>query len=183
MHSQSEFQSILAAAQASADWAWTAIYREYAPAVLRYLRGHGSTEPEDLLGEVFIQVVRGIGAFEGTEAMFRSWVFMIARNRLVDEWRRRDRQRIDAVSADEMVIAAGVADAEAMRHLSDVAVVEVLACLTRDQRDVLYLRLFADLTIDQTARVMARSTGAVKALQARALARIRRAILKKAVTL
>ena len=185
MHSDAEFQSILAAAQASAEWAWTAIYRAYAPAALRYLKGHGATEPEDLLGEVFLQLVRGLNRFEGSESEFRSWIFIIARNRLVDEWRRRGRQPVDVVSADELVLAVGTADGEAaaMRRLSDATVLEILGYLTHNQRDVLYLRLFADLTIEQTARAMGRSPGSVKALQARALARIQREMSKKAVTL
>ena len=176
MSFESDFPSVLAAACGGADWAWTLIYREYSPAVLRYLRGHGAREPEDLLGEVFVQVVRNVGAFEGAEREFRSWVFMIARNRLVDGWRRQGRSQLDFVPADELAAVGGAGDSEheAMRHLDDARVIETLRRLTHDQRDVLFLRYFAQLTIDEVAVVLGKRPGAVKSLQARGLAAIRR---------
>lgn len=179
-----EFSTILVAAQVNADWAWGEIYRAYSPAVLRYLRGRGALEPEDLLGEVFVQVVRGIGGFEGDEPAFRTWVFMIAHNRIVDEWRKSGRNRVDLDPA-ALVAGAGTGDseAEATRRLSDREVTDILNRLSRGQRDVLYLRIFGQLTIDEIAQVVQKRPGAVKALQSRGLAAIRKEMLGKAVTL
>ncbi|MRS11649.1 MAG: sigma-70 family RNA polymerase sigma factor [Actinobacteria bacterium] len=174
---ESAFTSTLAAAQAGAEWAWTTIYRDYSPAVLRYLRGHGAREAEDLLGEVFVQLVRGIEGFRGDERAFRTWVFMIAHNRLVDEWRAGRKAALPV--PDEVILArGGTADVEddALRNLGDRQVIEVLESLSTGQRDVLFLRLFARLTIEETASVMGKRPGAVKALQARGLAAIRRGI-------
>ena len=60
-----------------------------------YLRAHGAAEPEDLAGEVFLQVVRGLDRFSGAERDFRAWVFTIAHRRLVDDAppRRAGRRR------------------------------------------------------------------------------------------
>ena len=52
----------------------------------------------------------------------------------------------------------------------------LLAGLTEEQREVLSLRVVADLTVEQVAEVVGRSAGAVKALQRRALATLRRQI-------
>ncbi len=171
-----DFQALLAAARTGAEWAWAAIYREYSPAVLRYLSGRGAREPEDSLGEVFVQVVRGIPGFDGTERDFRTWVFMIAHNRLVDEWRRAGRDRVDYVHDDLLTAAGGSGDIEddAMRRMADDRTMAVLRRLTPAQRDVLFLRLFARLTVEEVAVVVGRRPGAVKALQSRALATIRR---------
>ncbi len=98
MQDDPDFQALLSAARTGADWAWATVYREYSPAVLRYLRGRGAREAEDLLGEVFLQIVRNLAGFDGSERDFRTWVFMIAHNRLVDEWRRAGRERVDYVS-------------------------------------------------------------------------------------
>jgi RNA polymerase sigma factor (sigma-70 family) len=182
--SESDFEPLLSAARQGAEWAWTAIYREYSPAVLRYLRGRGAREPEDLLGEVFLQVVRNLPSFSGREREFRTWVFMIARNRLVDEWRSGQRNLVDSVPQDVLVEVAGAAhgEDEAMRRLTDAQVLAILDCLTVDQRDVLFLRFFALLTIEEVATVIGKRPGAVKALQSRALATLRREISKKAVS-
>ena len=176
MSFESDFPSALAAARGRADWAWTLIYREYSPAVLRYLKGQGAREPEDLLGEVFVQVVRNVGGFEGAEREFRSWVFMIARNRLIDSWRHQGRSPVDVAPAAVLAAASGTGDSEheAMRHLDDARVMTTLRRLPPDQRDVLFLRFFAQLTIDEVAVVLGKRPGAVKSLQARGLAAIRR---------
>jgi RNA polymerase sigma-70 factor, ECF subfamily len=173
---ESEFPSVLAAARVGAEWAWAAIYREYSPPVLRYLKGRRAREPEDLLGEVFVQVVRNLTGFEGAERDFRTWVFVIARNRLIDEHRGASRNPIDSVPDDEFADVAGPGHAEndALDRLADQQVMAVLDRLTADQRDVLFLRLFARLTVDEIASIIGKRPGAVKALQSRALARIRR---------
>jgi RNA polymerase sigma factor (sigma-70 family) len=88
----SPWESLLAAAQTGAEWAWDRIYRDLAPPVRGYLVAHGAVEPDDLLGEVWLQVARNIGTFAGDEAGFRSWVFMVAHHRLIDERRRRARR-------------------------------------------------------------------------------------------
>jgi len=173
---ESDFPSVLAAARGGADWAWTLVYREYSPAVLRYLRGQGAHEPEDLLGEVFVQVVRNIGGFDGGEREFRSWVFMIAHNRLVDSWRQRGRGRVDFLPPEELadVGEAGDSEREAMGRLGEAGALRVIGRLTGDQRDVIFLRYFAQLSIEEVASVLGKRPGAVKSLQARGLATIRR---------
>ena len=171
-----DFPTLLAAARSGAEWAWADIYRGYSPAVLRYLRGRGAREPEDLLGEVFLQVVRNLAGFEGDEPDFRTWVFMIAHNRLVDEVRASSRSRVDSVPDGVLtaLMGQGHAEDDAMRRIADKHVMAVLGRLTDNQRDVLFLRFFARLTTEQVARVMEKRPGAIKALQSRGLAAIRR---------
>src|SRR3954471_20934012 len=92
------FDEVLAAARAGAEWAWERIYGELAPSVAGYLRAHGASEPEDVAGEVFLQVVRGLERFEGGEAAFRAWVFTIAHRRCVDDLRRGARRPVQPAS-------------------------------------------------------------------------------------
>jgi RNA polymerase sigma factor (sigma-70 family) len=125
---------------------------------------------------VFVQLVRNLAGFDGSERDFRAWVFMIARNRLVDEWRGVERNLVDSVPDDVLAELAGPGSGEddAMRHIADESVRSVLGRLTPDQRDVLFLRFFARLTVDEVASVIGKRPGAVKALQSRGLAAIRR---------
>ena len=46
-----------------------------APGVLRYLRARGASEPEELLGAVFLDVVRALPRFDGGHPELRTWVF------------------------------------------------------------------------------------------------------------
>jgi RNA polymerase sigma factor (sigma-70 family) len=166
------FDDVLCAARAGAEWAWARIYDELAPKVVGYLRAHGATDPEDLAGEVFLGVVRGLPGFSGDERDFNAWTFTIAHRRLVDDLRRRGRRPVELVSSDD--VGGDVAD-DASARLEDAAVRAAIDALPGDQRSVLLLRIIGDLTIEQIARTLGKRPGAVKALQRRGLRRLERA--------
>jgi RNA polymerase sigma-70 factor (ECF subfamily) len=172
------FDSVLVAARDGADWAWAELYAEFAPRVTAYLRAHGAAEPEDLTGEVFLQVVRGLDGFAGGEPAFRAWLFTIVHRRLVDDLRRRSRRPAAPTEHDVLEAAAGsggdVHD-DAGAALDEERVRAAIEALPRDQRAVLLLRILGDLTIEEIARAVGKRPGAVKALQRRALKRIERA--------
>ena len=140
------------------------VYRALAPAVLGYLRSQRAAEPEDLLGDVFLQVVRDLPRFRGDNDALRRWVFSIAYHRLVDARRRSGRRpALDDGPLPELCWAPPA-------DLLDPDLVRALCELTADQREVVALRFVADLSIDAVAALTGRSQGAVKALQHRALA-------------
>jgi len=178
-----DFGRTLDAARAGADWAWVRIYRDLAPAVLGYLRGRGAGDPEDLTGETFLQVVRDLPRFAGDERAFRSWVFVIAHHRLLDERRRRARRPVE-LTPDPPNSAgwSGDAEAEALDAVAAERVRRIIEQLGPDQRDVLLLRVLGDLTVVEVARIVGKSPGAVKALQRRALDAVRRAVSRAGVT-
>ena len=180
-----QFPRILAAACAGGEWAWRELYDAVAPHLTRYLRARGVPEPDDVVGETFVKVVRYIDGFEGDEAAFRTWVFTIGRNLVVDDFRRRARRPVDVVTDDQLAAAAPSGDTEddAMRDLAAAHVEEILGHLSVDQRDVLLLRILAGLTIAEIAQVVGKKEGAVKMLQARGLAAIRTQISLGSVTL
>ncbi len=79
--------------------------------------------------------------------------------------------------------AASSAEHDALSGLGTDRVQQVLAELPPDQRDVLALRVIADLTVEQVAAALGKKPGAVKALQRRALAGLRRRLSEEAVPL
>ncbi|HEV3227690.1 MAG TPA: sigma-70 family RNA polymerase sigma factor [Acidimicrobiales bacterium] len=172
----SAFASLLASAKQGGERAWTELYNELSGPVLGYLRLQGASEPDDLLGEVFLHIARKIGTFQGDAAGFRSWVFMVAHNRIVDERRRRGRRPVELVTPEQLepVKAAVDVEAAALRSLGIDTVNQLLAGLTPDQRAVLHLRIVGGFTVEEIARILGKPSGAVKALQRRALSSLRR---------
>ncbi|HEV2812863.1 MAG TPA: sigma-70 family RNA polymerase sigma factor [Solirubrobacteraceae bacterium] len=169
------FDSVLAAARAGADWAWERIYADLAGSVIGYLRVHGAPDPEDVAGEVFLQVVRDLPRFSGDERDFRAWVFTIVHRRLLDSRRARSRRPAGApLEAVPEARGGDVAD-DAHARLDRARVLELLADLPPDQRSVLLLRILGDMTIDEIARAVGKRPGAVKALQRRGLKRVAKA--------
>jgi len=169
------FASVLVAAQAGASWACTRLWNDHAPAVAAFLTARGSREPDDLTSEVFLTVFDRLGSFRGDAAAFRSFVFSIAYRRLVDELRMRSRRgETVELLAEEDPRRASSAEDEAAARLGDQHALALIGDLPADQRDVMMLRIVADLTVEQVAAVLGKREGAVKALQRRALERLRR---------
>ncbi|MDQ3680229.1 MAG: sigma-70 family RNA polymerase sigma factor [Actinomycetota bacterium] len=171
---------MLAAAQQQAGWALTRLYEALAPAVAGYLRAQGVREVEDVTNEVFIAVLTGARTFSGDEAQFRSWVFTIAHRRVVDARRARERSpgvdSLDAGPIDGPQTWRSSVSAEdiALQRLGTERVERLLGALTPEQRDVLALRILGDLSVEDVAAAVGKPPGAVKALQRRALAALRR---------
>ena len=172
-----DFEGVLAGARRGDQVAWAALYDSLAPQVLGYVRARGATDAEEVLGEVFLHVARGIDDFEGDASGFRSWVFVIATSRLHDEQRRIRRKPtpgvLDAAVAERV---SGPVDVEAEVERAAVAaeVQALLQVLTPDQRAVVELRVFGGLASHEVALVVDKPVGAVKALYRRGLGALRR---------
>lgn len=179
------FDSLLTAAQTGAPWALERLYHAMAPAVLGYLRVQGAAEPDDVTNEVFLGVLTKVGSFRGPEEKFRSWVFTIAHSRLIDQRRRAGRrpQSIDEYGDADVDVAGGDAEDDALRRMSEERVRKLCGRLVPDQRDVLLLRLMAGLSIEAIAAALGKSEGAVKALQRRGLANLRKILQRDPVPL
>ena len=133
----------------------------------RYLRSQVGDAADDVVDEVLLAAWEHVGRFRGTESQFRSWIFTIAHHRVVDEHRRRREElSLDRVASRP---ARDDTEAEALSRVAEGELRRILASLPPAQRRVLLLRLVADLSVEQTAAVLGRSAGAVKALQHRAI--------------
>ncbi|NJC66730.1 sigma-70 family RNA polymerase sigma factor [Planosporangium flavigriseum] len=167
------FASVLAAARAGSPWAFERLYADLAGQVTGYLRMQGAVEPDDLASEVFIGVFSGLPRFEGDEAGFRSWVFTIAHRRLLDE--RRRLAKTPHLTSDDVLESMPGDDVESdvLAGLEEGWVRQVCAELPSDQRAVVLLRVLGDLSTEQVAEIMGKSTGAVKQLQRRAITSLR----------
>jgi len=182
--SAEQFTTLLAAARDGSDAAWQELYSGLAPVVLGYLRANGSPDPEDVLSEVFLQVARDIATFDGEEGGFRSWVFTIAHHRLIDARRHAARRPVElAAEPPEPADRADDAADLALARIGTEEVQRVLETLSPDQRAVLLLRVIGDMSIEDVAKAVGKRTGAVKALQRRGLAAIKRELGRKGVTL
>jgi RNA polymerase sigma-70 factor (ECF subfamily) len=173
-----DFDVILQAAEDGTGWACTRIYHSLAPAVVGYLRAQGASDPDDLASEVFLRVFSGCRTFSGNEAQFRAWVFTIAHSRLVDARRAKSRRpqvgTLENESLDGRCPAAAAAEEEAIQRLAIDDVHQLLAGLTSDQREVLALRVIAEMNVEEVAAALDKAPGAIKALQRRALGTLRR---------
>ncbi|GIU84174.1 MAG: hypothetical protein KatS3mg008_0949 [Acidimicrobiales bacterium] len=177
------FEIILSRAAEGDEAALEAIYSRYSPMVLGYLRANGAAEPEDLAGEVFIGMVKGLRRFRGGEPEFRSWLMNITHRRLLDERRRRDRRPapVPLEALKERYVATNDSAIAALDRLHALGVLEVVETLTPDQREVLLLHVIADLPLVEVARVTGRPLTATKALWRRATQTVARRLRQNGI--
>ncbi len=170
------FQSRLAAARDGDAVAWSRLYHDVAPLVIGYLRAQRLPDAEDVAGEVLLEVVRDLHRFEGDADNLRSWVLAIAHHRLLDARRKAARRPRPAepVAGHATPIARDDPEAETLSALAFGRLEGLCSALTEDQRNVLLLRVVGDLSIAQVATITGKRPGAVKQLQRRAAAVLRR---------
>lgn len=168
----SEFAELLASAQAGEGWAFDELFGAWSRPMSGFVRARGVSDVDGIVNDVFLRAFGAIGSFAGDEAAFRAWLFRIARNRVVDEYRKQARSPATTELAAAEAIVGGDVVHDAERRFGVDRLVALLAQLTDEQREVLALRFVADLTIDQIADVTGRRRGAVKQLQRRGLRRL-----------
>jgi RNA polymerase sigma-70 factor (ECF subfamily) len=151
------------------------LYDRYSPRMYAYVyrRVSDAALAEDLTGELFLRMLRAIRNDQAWGDSFIAWLYRVAHNLVVDHYRRQPAvpsQSLDeslaAPDGDPSVVAEDAMARERLRA--------AIGRLTPDQQEVLALRFGEGLTAAETARIMEKSTGAVEALQHRALAALRR---------
>jgi RNA polymerase sigma-70 factor (ECF subfamily) len=177
-----EAAELVAKAQQGDQMAFATLYEQYRPLVFRFLRRRldGSDEViEDLTEDVFVKLYEKLDRYVERGLPFTAWLYRIAHNQLVDFVRtlpRHTAQSLDVV----MDVAEHQATAEYRSVLDREALEPALARLTAEQRKAVELRFLQGMSVAETAATMQRSEEAVKKLQARALANLRRYLVEAA---
>lgn len=149
-----------------------AVYVRLADRLLGYLtaRVHDRAAAEDLLEATFIELLQKGWTIRGGAASIKVWLFRAAHYNALDHLRKVKRRgehlESDLTPFDRPETARGPAD-RAEADDTGARVRAAMATLSADQRQVLLLRYVAGLTASEVADVMAKSDGAVRALQHR----------------
>jgi RNA polymerase sigma-70 factor (ECF subfamily) len=148
---------------------WRRYYKPLLYFVRGRLRGHSHLEAEDVVQDIMVKVYRARRGFDPSKSL-RTWLYTIARNHCIDLARKRrfDRQlgRIDeglgrgptevgALRGDEPETEVLARDARA--HVRSA-----LDALAAEDREIMFLRYFEDLTYEQVAAIVGRPAGTVK---------------------
>jgi RNA polymerase sigma-70 factor, ECF subfamily len=178
-----EFGDVLQAAREGSHGAIAVLWREFHPRLLRFLRGLDPVAAEDVEAETWFVAARDLANFDGDERQFRSWMFTIARNRLID-WRRHEARR-PTVAVTPDVFDRPADDDPAATALdvvrAEASVALVRACLPRHQAEVILLRVVGGLEVDEVAAIVGKRPGTVRVLQHRGLRRLADQIAREAL--
>ena len=172
--------ALLERAKAYDPTALAELYDRYAPRMYAYIfrRVNDAALAEDLTSELFLRVLRAIQNESAWRDSFTAWLYRIAHNLVVDTYRR---QPLPPLSLDEVSVQAeGNDPVEVVQEAFNRARLQAaIRRLTPDQQQVLALRFGEGLTARESASIMRKTTGAIEALQRRALAALRRIVTEE----
>ncbi len=156
------------------------LYDRYVDKVYKYVyyKVGAIAEAEDLTAQVFLKAWEAIGSYRWTGRPFSAWLLRIAHNLVTDHFRTRH----EAVSIEKMPSLADEngTDLETMAqsNLTAAALQHALTHLTDEQQQVIILKFLEGYSTEEVADFMDRDSGAVRALQHRALAALQRVVRK-----
>ena len=179
------FAEVLAAAQQGNEPAFSRLWRDGNPALLRYLRVIAPECAEDVAAETWLHVVRGLASFRGDEQAWRAWLFTTARRRVIDQARRRSRRperALEEALPNQLPTSPDAADL-AIQHIDTRSAMALVAQLPPHQAEVILLRVVAGLDTKTVARLVARTPGAVRVAAHRGLRRMAELLAEADVTL
>lgn len=167
-------------ARAGDPQALTTLYDRYQPAIFTYLyyRLDDQAVAEELTSEVFVRMVEKIDRYQARGQPLLAWLYTIARNLRADHYRQADATRL--LPLDETLAADGDDPPQTVEHqLAADCLRRALRYLTGDQQEVILHKFVGDRSNAEVAVLLDKDEGAVKSLQHRALAALRRAIEKE----
>ncbi len=171
-------QALLEKARALDQETLATIYDEYADKIYRYIY-HRVGDPdvaEDLTALTFTKMLEAIHSGKEWHTSLSGWLYRIAHNVVVDHFRKKGRAQMVSLEAGLPLRAQGEdvdPYAEAAKSLEREALRRAIGQLTPDQATVIVMRFLEGYSIAEVARAMGKTEGAIKALQFRAIARLK----------
>jgi RNA polymerase sigma-70 factor (ECF subfamily) len=148
------------------------LYDRYVDQVYRYIVYRvGSTQlAEDLTSETFLRALRRIGSFTWQGRDVGAWFVTIARNLIADHY-KSGRYRLEMTTDDVSSSAPAISgpEAEVLESMQNKVLLEAIKKLNAEQQECVVLRFLQSLSVAETAAIMGKNEGAIKALQYRAI--------------
>lgn len=148
------------------------LHRRYVDRIFNYIyvQTNNYHDSEELLQDVFFKTARQLHQFEG-KSSFKTWIFKIARNVLIDYYRKNKDKRNHTTMEEsiiENVDKENSVEHTVLRNLHMEEVMQAIDKLPKHYQTVLHLRFIEDFTLEETAETMGKTLLSVKAMQHRA---------------
>jgi RNA polymerase sigma-70 factor (ECF subfamily) len=150
------------------------LYEEYYDKIARYVYVHigNKEDAEDIAGEVFLKALKSLKSYREQGVPMQGWLFRIAHNLTVDYLRKTNKRR--TVPIDSVALSGNDNPADAAeKNIEFELVIEAINQLTTEQREVINLRFFGELTSKEVSSILGKSDGAVREMQRAAIEKLR----------
>lgn len=176
-----EEQKLIGQAKKGDGAAFGQLYDHYIEPIYRFvhIKTGSKHEAEDLTHEVFLSAWQNLKTYKHQGHPFSSWLYQIARNKVIDHYRTRKPQTsIDGLDEDVLKIVGAVENnLETALVMDNVKL--AIAQLGQEQQDVIIMKFIEDLSNEEIAKTLGKSEGAVRLLQHRAVNNLKELLWKK----
>ncbi len=160
--------------------AFGALYDRYLELVYRYVyfRVGSHALAEDLTSETFLRALRSVADFTWQGRDFGAWLVTIARNLVTDHF-KSGRNRLEVSTAevlDTPLDGAHIPENAVVANMVNEHVMQAVKQLGPEQQECVILRFLHGMSLAETAMIMGKKSGAIKALQFRAIKALARAL-------
>ncbi len=151
------------------------VYRDHVDAVFGFFAySLGRQAAEDLTASTFERVIRHWGRYDSKRASERTWILVIARNTLIDHYRRQAHRQATSLDEHPLLMDGLVEQDDPLaRTLADHAFAQRLSSLKDREREVLALRFGGDLSGAEIATALELSEANVHQIISRSLKKLR----------
>ncbi len=150
------------------------LYTLHVDAIYKYLHRRTLVREiaEDLTSTVFLKAMESIRSFDPNRGPLRAWLYRIARNSLIDHYRRQSSHTVDIESIWDLPSQESAS--ELAEHSVDAQKLhEAMKHLTPAQRQIVLLRVWEGLSYKEIAELTGKSEGSCKVMFSRAVADLR----------
>lgn len=177
-----EMRTLVLRAKTGDSEAFGMLYDRYLDLVYRYVyfRVGSHALAEDLTSETFLRALRGIADYTWQGRDFGAWLMTIARNLVTDHY-KSGRNRLEVTTAevfDTPLDGRYIPENAVVTNMVNERVMQAIKQLGAEQQECVILRFLHGMSLAETALIMGKKSGAIKALQFRAIKSLARALPK-----
>lgn len=163
----------------------------YTPILYNFVaRTTNKNDVSDIIQEVFIKVWKNLEKFDESKANFKTWIFTIAKNTVIDFSRKKksflfsdmfsstNENDIETENSfEENILSEEILPDEALQKLEDIeSLNKTLEKLREDYKEVLILYYQEEMTFEEISKILNKSINTVKSQHRRAIMELRKMI-------
>jgi len=147
------------------------LYDHYLNRIYRFivLKVDSKAVAEDLVHEVFLSAFENINSYASRGFPFSSWLYQIARNKVIDYYRTRKNNLSFEMVSEEHFKIEDVIEKDLNHVLELTQVREAMRSLGEIEQEVLIMRFIEDMPHKEISRALGKSEGAIRLIQHRAI--------------
>ena len=175
-----EYCSLLKQIALGSESALAELYRMFEPRIFAFakVRLNDFQEGSDLLNDVMLEVWRGAGRFEGRSSV-TTWIFGIAHHKVVDRLRQRSKHQYEDLETTKAIESDTDLDEIIFGKQLGTFIQKCMHKLSDEQRQVVHLAFFEDLSYREIGEIVGSPEGTIKARMFHAKQALKRCLARQ----